>query len=38
MLGISMALFQACHVMDFQKDTIKTAKRKQTLTTTGNYQ
>ena len=30
MLGISMGLFQACHVIDFQKDLIKTAKRKQT--------
>ena len=30
MLGISMGLFQACHVIDFQKDIIKTAKRKQT--------
>ena len=30
MLGISMGLFQACHVIDFQKDVIKTAKRKQT--------
>ena len=38
MLGISMGLFQACHVIDFQKDIIKTAKRKQTWTTTGNYQ
>ena len=38
MLGISMGLFQACHVIDFQKDIIKTAKRKQTCTTTGNYQ
>ena len=37
-LGISMGLFQACHVIDFQKDIIKTAKRKQTWTTTGNYQ
>ena len=25
MLGISMGLFQACHVIDFQKDIIKTA-------------
>ena len=31
-----MGLFQACHVIDFQKDIINTAKRKQTLTTTGN--
>ena len=30
MLGISMGLFQACHVIDFKKDIIKTAKRKQT--------
>ena len=30
MLGISIGLFQACHVIDFQKDIIKTAKRKQT--------
>ena len=30
MLGISMGLFQACHVIDFQNDIIKTAKRKQT--------
>ena len=30
MLGISMGLYQACHVIDFQKDIIKTAKRKQT--------
>ena len=30
MLGISMGLFQACHAIDFQKDIIKTAKRKQT--------
>ena len=30
MLGISMGLFQACHVIDFQKNIIKTAKRKQT--------
>ena len=30
MLGISMVPFQACHVIDFQKDIIKTAKRKQT--------
>ena len=30
MLGVSMGLFQACHVIDFQKDIIKTAKRKQT--------
>ena len=30
MLGISMSLFQACHVIDFQNDIIKTAKRKQT--------
>ena len=35
MLGISMGLFQACHVIDFQKDIIKTAKHKQTWTTTG---
>ena len=33
-----MGLFQACHVIDFQNDIIKTAKRKQTWTTTGNYQ
>ena len=38
MLGLSMGLFQACHVIDFQKDIIKTAKPKQTWTTTGNYQ
>ena len=38
MPGISMGLFQACHVIDFQKDIIKTAKRKQTWTTTENYQ
>ena len=33
-----MGLFQACHVIDFQKDEIKAAKLKQIWTTTGNYQ
>ena len=37
MLGISMGLFQACHAVVFEKDVIKAAKFKQTLTTTGNH-
>ena len=37
-LGVSMGLFQTCHAAVFEKDVIKAAKFKQTLTTTGNYQ